>query len=112
MNEWIWYGNAAHICVSRKCRFHLTTKVGDKVVSTVGEYHPDPDKDAVEVGCGRKYETMVFAITGYCECGCGLPMHDGNEVDFDSYNSAEDANAGHLAMCEKHHESTGDTKND
>src|SRR5689334_22405875 len=39
--EWRWFGNAAHLCVSRWCRFHLATLVGDYLVSTVGEYFPE-----------------------------------------------------------------------
>ena len=40
-NDWQWFGNAGHLIVSEWCRFHLTTKVGDYLVSTVGEYWPE-----------------------------------------------------------------------
>lgn len=57
------------------------------------------------VGADRKYETMVFRIASHCdakECGCGLPQpSDWSELDFDGYNGAAEARAGHLAMCEK-----------
>lgn len=36
-----WFGNAGHLIVSHWCRFHLTTKVGKYLVSTVGEYYPE-----------------------------------------------------------------------
>jgi hypothetical protein len=39
--EWVWMPHAAHLCVSRWCRFHLATKIGKYIVSTVGEYVPD-----------------------------------------------------------------------
>jgi hypothetical protein len=40
-SEWKWFGNAGHLIVSRWCRFHLCTLIGDYVVSTVGEYWPE-----------------------------------------------------------------------
>lgn len=39
--DWKWFGNAGHLCVGHDCRFHLTTQIGDFLVSTVGEYWPD-----------------------------------------------------------------------
>lgn len=58
-----------------------------------------------EIGCDRKYETMVFKTTGeVCiseDCNCGMPKVNFSEQDFDSYNAAGDATRGHLAMCEK-----------
>src|SRR5262245_46801635 len=88
---WQWYGNAGHFICGRWCRFHLATRVGPWLVSTVGEFvHPRhgggseieearwlranwPGED---IGLDRKYETMVFRAGDPCEtkdCGCGLP---------------------------------------
>lgn len=39
--EWEWFGHAGHLIVARWCRFHMATKVGDYLVSTVGEYWPE-----------------------------------------------------------------------
>ncbi len=40
-SKWEWFGNAGHFMCSQWCRFHLCTKVGPWLVSTVGEYvHP------------------------------------------------------------------------
>jgi len=39
--EWEWFGHAAHLIVGRWCRFHLATKVGEYLVSTVGEFWPE-----------------------------------------------------------------------
>lgn len=88
-DTWEWYGSAGHFICAPECRFHLATKVGPWLVSTVGEYFPDApireikaevrgvvleDKgDArradymrkigfADVGYGRKYETMVFPV--------------------------------------------------
>ena len=39
--DWEWYGNAGHFICGHSCRFHLCTKVGSYLISTVGEYVPD-----------------------------------------------------------------------
>lgn len=39
--KWEWFGHAAHFICGRWCRFHLATKVGDYLISTVGEYWPE-----------------------------------------------------------------------
>jgi len=105
-SEWEWFGNAAHLIVGSHCRFHLATRVGPWLVSTVGEYVPDYAVREImaqrrgfdlegqgdareadwlkkhgfeEIGFGRKYETMVFRWARLCdseECGCGLPTPD------------------------------------
>lgn len=105
--KWEWFGTAGHLCVSNWCRFHLTTQVGNFLVSTVGEYFPphaterDCPKKPTEIGCGRTYETMVFAAGEPCGCGCGLPTISGAEIEADSYNDAAAATAGHNAMCKR-----------
>lgn len=100
-----YFGNAGHLIVGNWCRFHITTRIGDVLVSTVGEYYPRPD-DAkpTTIGVNRLYETMVFRVAdgSECQCGCGLPFHDGSEIDFAAYNDPKDANAGHERMCAKY----------
>lgn len=131
--DWEWFGSAGHLIVASECRFHLATLVGTWLVSTVGEWLPDSGSwhiyadsrkvtlegwgDArrtdflnkvgfVEIGAGRKYETMVFRTTGErCElpeCNCGMPViTEWSELDSDGYNERGDAQRGHYAMCEK-----------
>lgn len=111
---WKWYGNAGHLCVSNWCRFHLTTLVGDYVISTVGEYFPPhaterdcPQKPA-PIGSGEDsiYETMTFKWTGNtCECGCGLPNIDGSELECKRYKTAKEATIEHYKTCEKYSKS-------
>ena len=119
---WVWYGNPGHFICAQWCRFHLCTKVGPYLVSTVGEYvHPRHSAGSEqseakwlkenwpgeEIGLDRKYETMVFRAGKPCEAeecgpgGCGLPEIDGSELDSQGYNLRADAQRGHLAMCEK-----------
>ena len=116
-SSWEWYGSAAHFCCGRWCRFHMATKVGPWLVSTVGEYvHPrhsgasekteaewlKENWPGEEIGYGRKYETMVFEAGKTCECGCGLPTIDGSAVDFMGANTAGDARENHMALCRKY----------
>jgi hypothetical protein len=119
-DEWEWFGHAAHLIVGSWCRFHLATKVGNYLVSTVGEYiHPrhangseqaeakwiEDNWPGEDIGLDRKYETMVFLAGEECrskKCGCGLPVpKEWSELDFRGYNKAGEARAGHLEMCHK-----------
>lgn len=96
-SDWIWHGMAGHFIASRNCCFRLHTTVGKYRVSTVGCYHPEGaiNDTLHEIGLGRLFETMVFENdpdgepTTWCE------------IDADAYQTAEDASAGHLAMCRK-----------
>jgi hypothetical protein len=98
-SSWKWYGNAGHLVVSEKCRFHLATTIGDLLVSTVGDYFPDGNGSQTEIGSNRMYETMVFSAKELCECGCGMPEIDGNELECVGYNDRAAANVGHMEMC-------------
>lgn len=108
--KWKWFGHAAHLIVARDCMFHLSTQIGNVIVSTVGNWQPvylrkgDAMPPAQPIGCDRKYETMVFVVDGKCEdpsCGCEQPNHNGHNVDFDAYNEPGPATKGHWAMCVK-----------
>lgn len=41
VSKWEWFGHAGHLIVAYACRFHLCTKVGGFLISTVGEYWPE-----------------------------------------------------------------------
>ena len=85
--DWVWMPHPGHLIISRDCRFHLNTCVGNYIVSTVGEYLPDSQVREImanskgvvlegrgdtrladfmkkigyeNIGFNRKYETMVF----------------------------------------------------
>ena len=58
-------GWPGHFIGSNSCRFHRNTLLGygkkRVVVSTVGNYHPFPNKNGMtEIGYDRYYETMAF----------------------------------------------------
>lgn len=40
-DKWLWMPHAGHFIMGHACQFHLATKVGKYLVSTVGEYWPD-----------------------------------------------------------------------
>jgi len=109
--KWRWFGNPAHLICADSCLFHLVTEIGSIVVSTVGDWRPDRKGGDLgkmhDIGCGRKYETMVFRVAGRCSCGCGLPTHNGENVDFDAYLLPGEAAEGHRAMCVKYAELDG-----
>ena len=115
-NKWKWFGRSGHFCCGEWCRFHLCTRVGRYIISTVGQFvHPrhsaGSERTEVEwlaknplgeeIGSGRHFETMVFRAGKPCSCGCGQPTHDGKDLDFAGYETCADARAGHRAMCNK-----------
>lgn len=132
--EWKWFGHPGHFICGDQCIFHLCTLVGGGkyLVSTVGELWFDSqvrkivadsrgikiegkgdDWDAdylvkvgyEDVGCGRKYETMVFKVTGeVCtstDCNCGLPKIVPMELDSAAANQASEATQNHYELCTK-----------
>ena len=117
--DWRWYGYSGHFICGQWCRFHLCTKVGKYLVSTVGRYvHPrnsgsgeqsereflEANPNGEEVGCGRFYETMVFKAGAPCSaegCDCGLPDINGINLDFSGYQTAAEATKGHYKLCAK-----------
>lgn len=106
-DEWRWFGHAGHFIASRRCLFHLHTRVGGYRISTVGNYFPrDADEEPTEVGYRRLYETFVFRISGEC-CECDPPcgqgeLEDWNEIDSLSANDQMAAEANHLTLCQKY----------
>ena len=92
----VYSGEPGHFIAVRRCCFHLTTRIGDILVSTVGCYHPRGagDGEPEPIGHRRLYETMVFRIGED-----GEP--DWSNIDFTGYMTAGEADAGHEAMLRK-----------
>ena len=98
-NEWRWCGYPGHFVAARNCRFHLTTRVGDWLVSTVGDYRPPGrDSEPQEIGVYRLYETYVFPAIDHGECHAGV-MADAVEVDSEGYVDSFSAERGHMEKC-------------
>lgn len=131
-SKWKWFGSHGHLIVGFDCRFHMCTKVGVYLVSTVGEYFPDEGvreiiakHEGVElegrgdnrradfmrkvgfekIGFNRTYETMVFEAGAPCvakDCGCGQPAINGDELEAAAYNNRAAATKGHYEICLKY----------
>jgi hypothetical protein len=119
-SKWKWFGGVGHFICGRWCRFHLCTQVGPWLISTVGEYvHPQHSNGSEttealwlqanwpgeDIGCDRKYETMVFRAGKPCKakkCGCGMPvLAPAQELDGLGYMTAGEATKGHMELCMK-----------
>lgn len=103
-SEWRWFGAPLHYICGSRCVFHLGTRIGNYVISTVGDFRPDgPYKPRDTIGYQREFETMVFRVLGdHGDCVC--PQIDGSEIDSYTYpmgSECDAVNAGHLAMCHK-----------
>ena len=82
-----WLGMQQHLCVD--CCFHLATRIGKVLISTVGCYHQPGHKSKTdEIGLGRKFETAIS---------------DGGSWDIvEGYQTAEEAERGHMRFVKKH----------
>lgn len=117
ISEWIWDGHAAHLFVSEDCQFHMATRIGNYIISTVGEYLPKgegktrftPPMDGVvpdgvdysvykEVGLHRLFETYVFHAKGE---GMGN-ISDWGEIDSLPANDHDTARKNHMDLCKKY----------
>ena len=103
VDEWVWYGYPCHLIVSAYCLFHMGTRIGNVLVSTVGDYRPDGPDNLVRTlpaSPGSYYETMVFLCDGEDEDG-DPNVIDWGEIDVDVYDTHRNARNGHRAICEK-----------
>ena len=128
-SKWVWMPHPGHFICASDCHFVLNTCVGRYIVSTVGELIPsefsmrlkferhgeliDAKGDALiaqylerfgyeDVGYSRKFETMVFkAKRGSDGDCCAYSAECFRELDFNSYNTAEEATKGHYELCQK-----------
>lgn len=107
---WKWYGYAGHLCVSRRCAYHLCTRIGDYLISTVGAYYPFGSDKMETIGGGREdfYETFVFKCEG--DDNNGDPIITTDEIDTKRYAKSIEAEEGHYAFCWKYQHITDGEK--
>ncbi len=105
IETWKWFGMPGHFIGASDCRFHMATRIGPWIVSSVGAYAPSHSRDTlIEIGFDRTYETMVFKAA---ECDCpgdlceGHALEDTTELDMLPAKDPKTANANHMAMCLK-----------
>lgn len=96
-NEWYWCGYPGHLIVASNCRFHLHTRIGLVIVSTVGDYWPAGAKKREAIGTGRDFETMVF-LAKDTERPEGEPLTY-EEIDFCGSCDSEESEIQHHTMC-------------
>lgn len=101
-DEWTWYGFAGHYIGGRQCAYHLCTRIGDRMVSTVGAYYPDRTSDMQTLGIGDDdfFETMVFPCDGEDEHG-NINILEWSEIESHSYPTSIAAEIGHRNICDR-----------
>jgi hypothetical protein len=99
-SEWVWYGFPGHLVVSRRCAYHLCTRIGDRLISTVGAYYPSRDSEMENIaGPEEFFETMVFRCFGENEDGD--PIVDFDDLECTRYKKSIEAERGHRAICDR-----------
>jgi len=95
--RWVHYGYATHLCVGHSCSYHMGTRIGRVLVSTVGDYHPRGQEKRETISFSHEFETMVFRCTGETEGGD--PDFDPQEIYAERYHESLEAELGHRAIC-------------
>lgn len=130
-DKWIWMPHAAHFVFGTECKFHLSTKVGKYIISTIGEWLPDYQAREIrahikgitltgegehrladymnKIGYeelhfgGYKYETMVFPAKKHNgDTCCPWRAVILKDIDKNLYKTREEAFKGHYKMCDKY----------
>lgn len=101
---WKWYGYAGHLCVGKRCAFHLQTSYKKHLVSTVGAYYPKNSDIMETIGAEGDdfkpfFETFVYPYSG--DDANGDPVLGDGPIDSIRYEKSIDAERGHYAMCNK-----------
>jgi len=102
-STWVWYGYAGHLCVGRRCAYHLCTRVGGFLISTVGDYIPDGSDKMKKIGAGPEafFETFVFHCDGEDKNGDPI-IPSWSEIDSRRYARSIDAERGHRDICDEY----------
>lgn len=103
-SEWKWYGYAGHLIVASRCAYHLSTRIGGYLVSTVGDFRRDGDvktRETIGAGDDAFFETFVFKCDG--EEASGDPnVVAFSEIDRERYATSIEAERGHYRFCDKY----------
>lgn len=101
-SEWVWYGFAGHFIGGSRCRFHLSTRIGKYLISTVGGYRPLSSSGVdqpLSYGNDMFYETMVFACDGETPAGDPNVLDFGRELLCERYKDSKVAELNHHRIC-------------
>jgi hypothetical protein len=111
-DQWEWFGYPGHLIVAPWCQFRLCTKVGDYLISTVGDWRPPlvgeqtAPRKTIGAGDDSFFETYVFEAGERCshkDCGCNMPsLKDACEIDGERSGTAGAATEAHLRYCTKY----------
>lgn len=103
-SKWVWYGYAGHLAVGARCAFHMSTRIGNYLISTVGHYIPKGKEttqiESIGSGNSDYFETMIFPCSG--EDKYGNPIIELNELYCRRYSNSREAEANHRKVCKEY----------
>lgn len=103
-NEWKWYGYAGHFSGGSACAYHLCTRIGGFLISTLGDYRPPSrggKRQLLGLANDSWFETFVFHCEGEDENGDPI-VPSFNEIDSRRYGTSIEAERGHYEFCQKY----------
>lgn len=96
---WRWYGYGVPYPLAALCNFHLCTKAGGFLISTIGDYRPIEDK--IQPLYNNLEYLSVIQEFDY-EDPFGTPVVYKEELETRGYRSAIEAERGHYLLCRKY----------
>ena len=103
-SKWKWYGYAGHFIGGKSCSYHLSTRIGKYLVSTIGDYRPfgkRGERETLGSDDDSWFETYVFRCDGESEHGDPI-LASWAEIDGERYAVSIEAERGHYRYCEKY----------
>ncbi len=107
--EWKWYGFPGHYMYAHRCSYHLNTRIGAFLISTVGAMRNETgDAYAPLLFCGEStfFETLVFDCDGEDKFGNPI-LKSMSAIDEEYYSESMHAERGHYKMCDRYAEGKG-----
>lgn len=101
MSKWKWYGYPCHFVGGKNCIYHLATKVGEFLISTIGDYYIEDNRQTLRSWEKSFYETCIFVCSGEDKNGNPI-IEDWTEIDGRSYETSVEAENEHYEFCKKY----------
>jgi hypothetical protein len=99
--QWVWYGFPGHFIAASRCAYHLCTRIGGYLISTVGAHRLTHDGPLETLGLPEDsfYEMMIFPCDGEDEQG--NPRRGAMELYREYFSDSLEAERAHREMCEQ-----------
>lgn len=96
-SDWVWYGFPGHFVGGNDCVYHLCTRIGTHLISTIGLWRTK-EEEILSLGLGNDdiFELMIFVCDGEDENGNPVI---GKEMYREHFSTSIEAEMRHREVC-------------